>query len=158
VSLQRSAERWPWLTALGVWLGLSLFMAVIFNTSGLGYVDSYRLAHHGQRIAATVIKLEPHNHAGCQYSYTVAGRNHTASASACADNQKVGDEILVSYLPTDPSVSALGYPEGEFRTHVLLNVFVPLLFAVLVSGRRLVACAQRRRRRLTRGLAVSEHP
>jgi Protein of unknown function (DUF3592) len=151
LSLVRYAERSPWLAMLGAWLGFFLLIAIVFNGFGKGWVDSYRLAHDGRQIAATVVKLEPDNHAGCEYSYSVDGRTHTHSIPGCPDNPQVGDHIVVTYDPSHPSDSTLGSPSGQLRTQALIAILVPTVFAALIGRRGIVALLQRRRNRPASG-------
>jgi hypothetical protein len=141
-------RKWSWRAAIGAWLILAFVIAVEFTVSSRGWVNTVELADHGTRIAATVVKLELNNHAGCRYAYSVDGHAYTKFDEGCGDNRQVGDRLLITYLPSNPGVSTANSPTGNLHDALLINLGVPTLFALLIGrgasrARRLIAARTR---------------
>jgi hypothetical protein len=104
---------------------------------GLGWIDAYQLAHSGKTTVATVTNLEPENHDGCQYAYTVASHTYTRSEETCGTGHQLGDRFAIIYLPGTPSVATMSSPDTALRGQILFNLLVPTLAAgVVVAGRK----------------------
>ena len=128
-------KKWPW-GPLGTWFVVFAFFAVTYNVFGLGWIDAYQLAHSGKTTVATVTKLEPQNHDGCQYAYKVADHTYTRSEETCGTGHQLGDRFAILYLPATPSVATMSSPDTELRNQILLNLFVPTLFAGVIGAER----------------------
>jgi hypothetical protein len=135
-SAEPANKKWPW-GPLGTWFVMFAFMAATYNFFGLGWIDAYELAHSGKTTVATVTKLEPQNHDGCQYSYTVADNTYARSEETCGTGHQLGDRFAILYLPATPSVATKSSPGPALRGQILFNLLVPTLAAgVIGAGRR----------------------
>jgi hypothetical protein len=141
--LPRRERKWSWRAAILAWLILALVIAAEFTLTGRGWVNTIELADHGVRVAATVVKLEPGNHGGCQYTYSVDSHSYTKSDERCGETRQVGDRILITYVPSHPAVSTADSPGGNLRNALLINTGVPTLFAIVIGRRGAI-----RRRRI----------
>ena len=129
-------KKW-WRNPLATWFVAFALFAVTYNVFGLGWIDAYQLAHSGKITVATVTKLEPQNHDGCQYAFTVADHTYTRSEEGCGTGHQLGDRFAIIYLPTTPSVATMSSPGAALRGQILFNLLVPTLAAGVVgAGRR----------------------
>lgn len=124
-------------TPVATWFVAFALFAVTYNVFGLGWIDAYQLAHSGKTTVATVTKLEPQNHDGCQYAYTVADHTYARSEETCGTGHQLGDRFAIIYLPATPSVATMSSPSDALRGQILFNLLVPTLAAGVVgAGRR----------------------
>lgn len=141
VGAEPANKKW-WRNPVATWFVVFALFAVTYNVFGLGWIDAYQLAHSGKTTDATVTKLEPQNHDGCQYAYTVADHtvaDHTYARSeeTCGTGHQLGDRFAIIYLPATPSVATMSSPGTALRGQILFNLLVPTLAAGVVgAGRR----------------------
>jgi hypothetical protein len=137
VGAEPANKKW-WRNPVATWFVAFALFAVTYNVFGLGWIDAYQLAHSGKTAVATVTKLEPQNHDGCQYAYTVADHTYARSEETCGTGHQLGDRFAIVYLPATPSVATMSSPGTALRGQILFNLLVPTLAAgvVVVAGRR----------------------
>lgn len=126
-------QRWSWRAALSAWVLAAVAITVSVNTFGSGWGDLSLLAHDGQRTTATVSELEPNNHNGCKYRFSIGGHSYTGSQERCADSLRVGDSVPVTYLPSNPSVSTTGTAGSRLRRALLITFLAPTALAVFAG-------------------------
>lgn len=133
------AHGWLW-PALACWVVVFLLFVGPGLFSGR-WVDEYRLAVSGQHIVGEVTALQPSEHGGCRYRFSVHERSFQGSREACPAVH-VGSRIGVTYLPSEPSVSDIGDPSETFRSDLAFALLAPTVIALLVG-----ATVRRRRAR-----------
>ncbi len=127
----RTAVPRSWGLPFVVWVAVFGFLALTSWAGAASWPDAIQLARHGERTVATIVKLEPANHGGCEYSYSVGAKHYSRSTGAC--NGIVGSPVFVTYLPERPSVSYVGAPGAALRKQVLVGLGVPTLLAALLA-------------------------
>lgn len=75
---------------------------------------SFRLLRSGRTIAGVVTKLGPQAHSRVWYSYTVGSSTYEGAQSG--SQAKVGDPVIVHYLPSDPTISTLKDPREVLQS------------------------------------------
>jgi hypothetical protein len=101
-----------------------------------------RLSKVGIQTRGHVIAKEPLNHNGIRYEYRVGDTSYTGISTAGHgglrpfESVRVGDQIVVTYLPESPGVSTAGDPKEHYASRSgLLFVIMPLaIAAVLLMG------------------------
>jgi hypothetical protein len=106
------------------------FLILILASRG-SVIWFYRLAHVGVSTRGVVTALEPGNHQAVHYSYEVQGSVYSGTGWGDFGNPafgvlSVGQTGFVYYLPKEPSVSCLGYPD-----ELLTNEEIPIILAAL---------------------------
>jgi len=108
-------------------------LVVVLAGSDFGFY--YRLLQYGIATFGKVTAKEPDNHATVRYSFDVDSKTYFGGGSAgfgtsSFDELKVGDDVLVVYMPNNPSVSCLGHPKALLKDDLtfvgLATVFVPI--------------------------------
>lgn len=102
---------------LSVLLSVPIIVVIVAGSDAIFY---YKLLRHGVTTSGTVTAKEPQNHATVRYSYYVNSEAYQGAGSAgfgtpSFEEISVGDEVLVVYMPNDPSVSCLGHPKGLLK-------------------------------------------
>jgi hypothetical protein len=116
-------------TALLRSLGTLAFIWLMMNLIGPGWLTLYRIADTGQLALATITAIDPGNHQGCSFEYTVNGVPHRGHGTGCSP-RGIGADLQVTYAPIDPT-----YATTENAGQELLNqVFVPVFMALFVGG------------------------
>jgi hypothetical protein len=89
------------------------------------------LAEHGQRISATVTRVEPQNHNTVYYKYYAEGRPYDSDGNAWPPNPeardlKPGDKILVVYDVRNPGVSCACNPQELYlKRPAIIYLLIP---------------------------------
>jgi len=118
----------PYKIALLRTFGVLAVAWLMVNSLGPGWLTLYRIASTGQLALAKITAIDPENHLGCSFEYTVEGVLHRGHATGCSP-LGVGADLQVTYAPINPT-----YATTENAGQVLLNqVFVPLFIAVFVG-------------------------
>ena len=113
----------------------ALFFCVVFPQ----WRSYERLAHSGAKTTGRVIKKEPENHQSVRYEYSIASKSYFGSGSTGSRGLpvlyqiRIGDQIPVTYLPKNPSVSLPGDPE-EIYSSWSVALFGILPAASLLAG------------------------
>jgi hypothetical protein len=118
-----------WQISGGVWLFVFLALVTTYSIFGLGWPNTIRLAEGGRSAVGTVVRLQPHNHDGCVYSYTVGVREYTNSYEGCGAKHLLGAPLAITYLPNHPKVSVPGSAGAVFRRWLLITLLAPTGFA-----------------------------
>jgi uncharacterized protein DUF3592 len=113
-----------------LWFLGAFLIAVL--ASGGNLVHFYRLARWGVSARGVVTALEPGNHQAVHYSYEVHGNSYSGIGWGGFGNPafgllSVGQAVFVYYLPNEPSVSCIGYPD-----QLLANEEIPIILAALI--------------------------
>ena len=112
-----------------LWLLGAFLIAVLASRGNL--FRFYRLARWGVSARGVVTALEPGNHQAVHYSYEVDGSSFSWIGWGDFGNPafgflSVGQVVFVYYLPNEPSVSCMGYPD-----QLLMNEEVPIILAAI---------------------------
>jgi hypothetical protein len=127
----------PYVVALQRSLGLLAIIWLVMNLVGPGWLSLYRIASTGQLVMARITAIEPSNHLGCSFEYTVEGAQYRGHGSGCSP-RGLGAELPVTYAPIDPTYATASNAGEELLRQVLIPPFVAV-FAGFVSafmGRR----------------------
>jgi len=124
----------PVSAAVLTWVLAFTILALYFNLTQHGWIAWYRLHSDGRTTAATITQLNPTNHNGCRYAYSVASRSYTHSEEGCADDHLLGDVISVTYSPSDPAFATVDDPLDRLRTALIVNLLVPTAAAIGIAG------------------------
>jgi len=113
-------------------LGVLTLVIVLCLVSGLQLRDEYLLSRHAQSTVATVISKKS-GHAWIEYEYVVAGikyvgRTPSTTTGKPFDKVVIGDNLVVHFDPTHPSVS--GTPE----TRDAITSTIPFLALLLLGA------------------------
>ena len=122
----------PYVVALRRSLGLLAVFWLAMNLVGPGWLSLYRVASTGQIVMAKITAIEPSNHLGCSFEYTVQGAQYRGHGSGCSA-RGVGAELPVSYAPIDPTFATASNAGEELLREVLIPPFVAV-FAGFVSA------------------------
>lgn len=127
-------------TMIPIFIGLYCFILIVICP---GWYDLYRLFHKGVQTQGKVTEKKPEFHQDICYEYWVAGTrysNQSWSQGFPSFNQiKVGDRIIVTYLPGNPNKSEPGdINEVYWNESMMLFVALPLfcLLAAFISSLR----------------------
>jgi hypothetical protein len=128
---------------IGLLVGIIVFAfaAIVINTQAHGWVAWYRLATDGQTAEATITAKQTQVHQSCEFEYIVGAIHHRGVDQGC--RLEIGQRVLITYLPTDPSFATTASPTRELATLIL----GPMALAFL--GGTLSAWGIRRRGRRT---------
>jgi hypothetical protein len=128
---------------IGLLVGIIVFAfaAIVINTQAHGWVAWYRLATDGRKTDATITAKQSQLHQSCEFEYMVGAIPHRGIDQGC--QLEVGQRVLITYLPMDPSFATTASPTRELATSIL----GPIALAML--GGMLSAWSIRRRGRCT---------
>jgi hypothetical protein len=120
-------------------------LAIVVPLSRINLVRFYRLLHVGVKTSGVVTDMQPTNHEAVYYSYEADGRAFTGVGRAGFGNPefcclKVGQPVIVYYLPNATQESCLGLPneliKNEAPPIALAGITFPL-FALAVYASRI---------------------
>ena len=108
-------------------VGLWLLGAIACGAFGLYFFSVrlfYGLKSYGVETTGIVTQLQPANHQAVYYSFEVPGSTYSHIGRAGFGHPEfrsltVGQNVVVYYLPDDPSRSCLGNPELLFDNEVI---------------------------------------
>ena len=129
--------------ALAAAVGIAVFVAVwssIFHNLAPEVRRHQRLARSGMRVTGAVTAKEPMNHASIRYDYFVDGVKYAGGPCPVHtqfDRIRVGDAVVVTYVPDSPSISTCEEPLSAYDARFgMLYVIAPLfaLFGALGMG------------------------
>ena len=119
--------------AIGLLAGLVLLLLVEVFT-GFVQVSMFRLAIDGGRNTTAVITgLDPENHGACEYILTVGGRRIRGSDTGCVGRHRVGENVSVTYSPTDPSIVTMDDPVTRFWEGSVVSLLAAIFVGVAVG-------------------------
>jgi len=87
----------------------------------------YELKQSGQSTVGRVTLTEPNNHQAVHYAFQVGEKMYSGVENGHSFSP--GDEVRVTYLPRDPSISCLTDPAVQFRAQLSFLVVLALLIA-----------------------------
>jgi hypothetical protein len=128
---------------LTLWLLCAL--AIVVPLSRINLARFYRLLHAGVETSGVVTDMQPTNHEAVYYSYEADGRAFTGVGTAGFGTPefcclKVGQPVIVYYLPNATQESCLGLPneliKNEAPPIALAGITFPL-FALAVYASRI---------------------
>jgi len=102
------------------------FFAVVINIQTHGWISWYRLTVFGEKTHATVTRREPGDHQTCYFYYAANSDRYEGRDQGC--DLKVGQDVVVTYLPSDPSFVTASPPFDQ----LIFLVFGP--FALSIFG------------------------
>jgi hypothetical protein len=120
-------------------------VAIVVPMSRFDLARFYRLLHVGVETSGVVTDMQPTNHEAVYYSYEADGRVFTGVGRAGFGNPefcclKVGQPVIVYYLPNATQESCLGLPneliKNEATPIALAGITFPL-FALAVYASRI---------------------
>lgn len=117
--------------------------AVFFSQTYPGWKRLNDLSERGARTTAKVVGKEPNNHQSIRYSYIVDGQSYTELGGAgkggvpAFGQVHIGDDIVITYLPSSPVESLPGSPvERRREWSFLLFTLLPMACLLLTVGVR----------------------
>jgi hypothetical protein len=128
---------------------LILVLSVLLFAVALCFVDSartkviQRLAERGVRGDAVITRLTPSNHNQMWYEYKVDGI--TYFGNDFADGHRLGDRLVVLYLPEDPKVFVRGTNAANYTDRSEIPVVPFFLFAMILGGRLVIGDTTRKK-------------
>jgi hypothetical protein len=126
----------------GLWLLGAL--AITIPLSRINLVQFYRLRRMGVATSGVVTDLQPGNHQAVYYSYEASAKTFSGIGRAGFGNPescclKVGQTVIVYYLPSAPWESRAGLPneliENEVPPIILAGITFPLFAMAIYSWR-----------------------
>jgi hypothetical protein len=137
----------------GWWLVLAaIFLAILVP---INVPDFLRIAMHGQRTTAKIVRLDCENHNSATYAFNVGSEQFERSdvmPTECR-SMRIGDVIPVYYDVDDPHISRAKDPKDG-----LLNEVIPICLVCLTFPPLIIVLAKKKFRFLTRGRSdLSEH-
>jgi hypothetical protein len=108
---------------IGLWvIGGIATVAILATLTGLtakdhGWFGYLQLVRHGATCEATVTRTEPQNHCRAEYSFTTGDRSYSGTGPDCS--AKVGQNVTVTYLASDPSHSCLWSAHERLTNEVM---------------------------------------
>jgi hypothetical protein len=101
------------------------FFAFVMNIQSRDWLAWYHLASSGQATQAIITGLQPENHQGCSFQYTVNSRKYEGSEGGC--HTSIGQSVQAIYLPSEPSFVTLKSPQSELILQILSAVILSAL-------------------------------
>jgi uncharacterized protein DUF3592 len=135
-SLQHFLILWA-LGALATVIGLAVVTALVVKDHG--WLGDLRLVNAGVTTRAVVMRIDRGNHCLAEYSFAVGGHSYTGSGVDCI--AQVGQSVIITYLPSNPTHSCLGLARdalgNEITTFAIGSVvFPPCVFFAVRRWRR----------------------
>ena len=129
------------------WLFLALLTGGVLGIHNLP--DYYALRDHGVATSGTVVDITPRQHNTIVVEYRVAGRLYRAQDQVSAPNRplselKVGDEIVVYYVPSQLGTWSFGDPRARLANELTFVIGAALLLPSLVVGSFMLQLASNR--------------
>jgi hypothetical protein len=136
----------PRIRFLGKTFGLWTLgaLAIAIPLSRINLVQFYRLRRMGMATSGVVTDLRPGNHRAVYYSYEASGKTFSGIGRAGFGNPeffclKVGQTVIVYYLPSAPWESCAGLPnelvENEVPPIIFAGIVFPLFAMAIYSWR-----------------------
>ena len=125
-------------------LSVVLAVGIVFVLGGINWLRFYQLANAGVATQGWVTAKEPQNHQNVHYAYSVGSQTYHGIGHAGFRNPefgalKVGEQVIVFYLPMKPAVSCLGTPKD-----LLVNETISIGLAALLTPLFLIWASTRR--------------
>ena len=113
----------------GVLIALAsfLFVSIVFNVQPRGWAAWYRLAVFGRQTEATILRRQPDYHESCSFEYVANSVRYEGTDQSC--QFEVGQRVMITYLPTDPSFATTASPVR----HLALSILGPLSLCILAG-------------------------
>jgi len=121
---------------IGLFMFVTLWSFIFFQTSG-DWRTLKRLSRSGVRVPGTVTIKEPMNHASVRYDYLVNGVRYSGGPCgmhADFDRVRIGDALVITYLPDSPSVSTCEDPRAGSGARAGILFIVLPCFAFFASS------------------------
>lgn len=129
----RLLSRGSWRVAAAVWVVTFLFINITTgNLHGAATIREFRLATEGRTTLGTVTALQPSNHAGCEFTYQVAGKTYSRAEGACGGSPRVGSAVSVTYLPSHADIATTHDAVSVFWENVVLILGAPSILSVII--------------------------
>jgi hypothetical protein len=109
------------------------FFALCFNSQPHGWLAWLQLWTQGKTAEATITRLESTNHNTCHFSYLVGYRAYEGADQGC--HFQVGQSLLITYLPSDPTFATSAEPRDEFLVMVLGPLLLSILGGIVMAAR-----------------------
>jgi hypothetical protein len=125
------------MLAVVSWLFLAVLIGGICGSINLPCY--YSLLNHGVATTGTIVELTPQQHQTAIAEYHVDGRRYTAQDQVTGPNPplselKVGDAIVVFYVPGQLAYYTFGDPRGRLPNELMSVIFAGLLMPTMIVG------------------------
>lgn len=104
------------------------FFATVINSLPHGWLAWYRISYSGQEAHAVITRRQPENHQTCFFKYMVNSQEYEGSDQGC--DSQVGETVLVTYLPKDPTFATVTPPKEQLAFLLLTPVVMSALAGV----------------------------
>ena len=99
----------------------------------------YKLARQGVRATGTITDLQPRNHQLITASYTIRGRDFSATGRTGFGNPEFsmlrkGNPVIVYYLPESPAICSVGIPAQILGDELWIVGLAIVVMSTLVIG------------------------
>lgn len=117
---------------VGIWLlGGIATIIVLAALTGItvkdhGWIGYLALAVDGNIGEGKITRTEPNNHCRAEYFFVLGGHNYSGIGSDCT--AKIGQEVMITYLPANPSHSCLGLARESLTNEVMTFVIGGIIF------------------------------
>lgn len=127
-----------------VWLILVISISIIIGR--INWFKYYNLAEYGIQTRGTVTNKESYNHESIYYTYIVDHKNftgigHDGNGNPKFDDLKIGDRVIVFFLPNNNQISCIGNPkdllQNETISILLASLIIPTLVILSFSKRKI---------------------
>jgi len=113
-------------------LFLILSILTLFLT-GRALPNYWQLGQNGKQVAATIVAIQPYNHQRVSYRFEINGTEYDGSdTSFDLTKIDVGHKVQVTYLPEDPSISAIGNMRFGFLWEVVFVLIASIVLPWIV--------------------------
>ncbi len=134
-TLRRFAVAWL-LGAIGTFLILAVLTGMTLANHGWwGY---FRLVQEGTTADGVITRVEPENHRRAEYVFVVRDVQYRGGVDGFGG--KVGQSVVVTYLPTNPNLSCEGDARdrlnNELATFAVGGVMFPPLLILALRRRK----------------------
>jgi hypothetical protein len=103
-------------------LAVFAFVAGTMNAAMVGWLAWYRLSRDGQQIQGTITRREPEIHQTCYFKFNVGPKKYEGSDQGC--HRQIGEIVLITYSPADPSFATTASPRMELIEQVVGAVVI----------------------------------
>jgi len=123
-----------------IWLILAIITAIVFvKVQAPWLVQCMHLSSEGVPTQGLITKLDPNYHATVHFSYQVKSEtfyNQNFWNNSGFEDLKIGDPVLVYYLPKTPARSCVGNPQHKLTNEIfsvlVVSIFVPAGLLLIV--------------------------
>lgn len=128
--------------AVATYVGVAVL--VVGVTGAVNLPKYIRLLHDGRAVDATVVRTECDNHSLVVARFEVSGKSFRAEGTGGYRNPECtalsdGDDVVVYYLPTKPSVNVIGDIHERWSNEItsigIGTVLLPLVAALAVASK-----------------------